>query len=730
MTSLRAVVLLVTAILLATLPLQAQYSSYPDAEWIIGGSTSSAVGAVFAPDERYAISAHENGELRVWDVDSSRLVRFLRTGLPPIRCMDIARRRAVLAVGLATGDILLLDAHDGRTLDTLTAHDGAINCLSISRDEQYLVSGGSDRRVIVWNLDTGDTLISVYGGKSDVNCVDISPNDSLIASANGDFTVGVWAISTGVKLREFIWSLRAKGAVRFFNDNRLLAAFHDETFPYFDQPVGLQIFDIVTGESVAEAVTCPTRSVRLSPDDSLLFVACVRWPNGASWGGWYVYDVNELLHQSSTHPYGSFFWSPLMSIDVASDGRRALLGGLGYGVYLRRVDSAGAPVQTDSLTANLSSVDAVQVSPNSTMIVSGNRLGTLQRRTAAAGTLAATVVDHGPEIRGIAFSPDGSTMATCAMDGAIKLWNVATDSLVRILYASADNSVNDAAWSPDGGQVAGAVGPMDSTVVVFDTASVGPRVRLFGHRGGLWSIVWTPDGTSIISAGDDHEIRIWNAVTGTTRSIAEGHTDRITALALSPDGHTLASASVDQSIRLWSVPSGDPLGVLLGHVGTVNDVAFTPDGTHVVSAGEDASIRVWDIASGTETHRYDAIPYSATSLVMTPDGHHIVAGYEDGSIVLWKYRAVARVRSASLIASNVVVPNPFRERASVVFQVSQPGRVVVALYDLRGRLVERVFDGEMSAGAHSAEISGLVAGAYVYRVQSADSVVDGVVVCQ
>src|SRR5690606_20795058 len=88
---------------------------------------------------------------------------------------------------------------------------------------------------------------------------------------------------------------------------------------------------------------------------------------------------------------------------------------------------------------------------------------------------------------------------------------------------------------------------------------------------------------------EDHTVRIWDAVSGSTRRILEGHNGAIYALAWSPDSSTLASASEDYTIRIWGRRSAQ----LEGHTGIVSDVSFSADGNFLASKSLDGTIRIW-----------------------------------------------------------------------------------------------------------------------------------------
>ncbi|KAL5531874.1 hypothetical protein ACEPAF_5437 [Sanghuangporus sanghuang] len=161
---------------------------------------------------------------------------------------------------------------------------------------------------------------------------------------------------------------------------------------------------------------------------------------------------------------------------------------------------------------------------------------------------------------------------------------------------------------------------------------------LEGHRGNVYSVVFSPDGKRIASGSADRTVRIWDADSGEVVSGPfEGHADSVNSVAFSPDGKRVASGSQDSTIRVWDADNGEPvLSPLEGHTGWVWSVTFSPDGKCIASGSSDRTIRVWDVDSGkAAADPFEGHTGPVYSVVFCPDGKCIASGSLDKSICVW-----------------------------------------------------------------------------------------------
>ncbi|KAG8709525.1 hypothetical protein FRC11_005476 [Ceratobasidium sp. 423] len=208
----------------------------------------------------------------------------------------------------------------------------------------------------------------------------------------------------------------------------------------------------------------------------------------------------------------------------------------------------------------------------------------------------------------------------------------------ELVSFNGESMIHSVVFSPDGTRiVSGASNGVIQTWDVYNGTTISKP--LLGHSRSILSVAISPDGAFVISGSSDRTVRVWEASTGNAHGkVLEGHTNSVNSVVFSQTKPILiASGSSDKTIRLWDMQSCNQLGFPLeGHSGPVNSIAFSPTSTRLVSGSVDKSIRIWDSLSGTLL-----LPPiighlgSVNSVAFSPDGARIVSGSHDQTIRIW-----------------------------------------------------------------------------------------------
>jgi WD40 repeat protein len=314
-----------------------------------------------------------------------------------------------------------------------------------------------------------------------------------------------------------------------------------------------------------------------------------------------------------------------------------------------------------------------------------------------AGSLLRTLSTGTDTIYALSYCPDGRLLASgegfppfeepyhMRGQGVVRVWDAARGQLLRTLRGHTQN-VMGVAFSPDGRTLASVSG---SSLTVPQTASkpgelflwtvaTGELVRkLSGHAGPLTSVSYHPSGNLLATSSWDRTIRIWDAVTGASRDSLAGHRDWVLNVAFSPDGARIATSGADGAIKIWDSASSQELWTLRGHTKNVACVSFSPDGRRLASCSSDQTVKIWDSTTSPDTHTWRGAGGPIARIAFFPDGHRLlVAGnIED---------APGRVRHRLTILDTA---RGLREAAFVAADDSERGRPIDGIAIRRDGLV-------------------------------------------
>jgi WD40 repeat protein len=220
----------------------------------------------------------------------------------------------------------------------------------------------------------------------------------------------------------------------------------------------------------------------------------------------------------------------------------------------------------------------------------------LSRSASGQAIDAWTLRGHAGAVTAVAFSPDGTTLASASADSTIKIWNKKTGELVTTLTGHV-RGVCCVAYSPHGGLLAS--GGDDGYVRLWDVSSGTLRARLSDNTSKVRCLTFSPNGERLAAAREDSTVELWNVKTGTLMAALKGHKRAVLTVAFTPTGNILASGSADQAVKLWSLArlceiTPEPLQHR-GQHGVIRSLAFSPSGVELAMTTNDF-VAIWEFS--------------------------------------------------------------------------------------------------------------------------------------
>ena len=219
--------------------------------------------------------------------------------------------------------------------------------------------------------------------------------------------------------------------------------------------------------------------------------------------------------------------------------------------------------------------------------------------------------------------------------------------------------VNKVSFSPDGSTLLTA--GSDGIVCLWNLVT-GLHTALGCNDGPIHDATFSPDGTLVAAALCNGTVNVWDARTTQRIRTLRGHEAAINQVLFSPNANVIATASADCTVKLWSSATGILLATCRGHTKEILSVQFSSSGAFLVTASADASARIWcarlnqDSIAATATldHHSDAVLYATFS----PDEKSVLTCSWDKTSFLWDYFSRSARTALAMLTPAVTCRSP------------------------------------------------------------------------
>ena len=518
----------------------------------------------------------------------------------------------------ARGPVHTADLWDVNTRRVVKSLPGpaVVTGVAFTPDGKQLVVGynATSNNVQIVDVATGKVQSSAPGATGHIETLAVSPDGRWLAAGQHTGVVQLWSLDGSTATpRSALMPVTWIGArLAFSPDSQRLVTVTDTA----------RLWDVSTGRELASLPRETGRILRavFSPDGQT--VCFTTQPRQVHLWNLDTNQVTVFPTRGAVH--GAVF---------ARDGRTLFTGGEDRVLRQWRLDA-----DTNPRALPITGASCVAFSPTEPVLAIGGKDGRVTFVDALTGGEIGQISAHQGVVKAIAFSADGSRVATGGADSQTKVWNVKTREAGPSFFGGDRRTVNSLSFSPDGLSVAASFQGYGPTRI-WDLS--GNQHMGIGNIDTYWvpSVAFAPAGRTLAVGEQYGSVRLWNLTTRRLQVELEGFTnlsESTLTVALSRDGRRLASGSTSGAIKLWDVASQARLATFTSHATEVHSVAFFPDGQTLASAAHDGTIRLWDMTTLQERATLRVGGDAVVSLAVAHDGSMLAAVSGDGIARVWR----------------------------------------------------------------------------------------------
>jgi WD40 repeat protein len=593
------------------------------------GHSGTVHAAAFTPDGRRIVSASEDRTLRMWDVETGQCLSILRGHHEAVRGIAVASNGIVAASLAEDGSVLLWDLQraeglwgqppDSRKPSSRHLFKGGFHQLrgvAFMPDGAHVLFGAGDGTVRMLEVATGSEARIFEGHTATVNAMAIASDGLTALSASDDATVRLWDIASGRTLTTFRGHEGSVGCIALEPGGRRAASGgSDKT---------LRIWDVQTGQQtdMMEGHAGTIRSLAVLHEGTQIVTAstdrtvCCWTLDGPR-------PATPFQRQASA----------VSMVGISADGRSAVSGSSSGTLAVWHMEGEQA---TRALDGHTQAIQAVRMTADGRRALTASRDRTLRVWDLDAGRIVHVLTGHSDGVSGAAMTSSGSRAVSLSADRTIRLWDLERGMTIRVLIGS--DSERRLAYLRGRGLLASET----ETALEIDTTTLPIS------RGALLAI--SADGTRVVFA---HEgtVGIWQTDTG---RVVAATVEDFDAVELAVDSNTrlavvgsilgtLCVIDLEQGVWLHTLDSrrGD------ARTSRILDIAVDSSNLRTVTASGDGTFHFWDLSSGQETGAFSGGVEHADAVAIAPDARFAYSVVGD-TIVSTDLTKRLRLRSLSL----------------------------------------------------------------------------------
>ncbi len=484
---------------------------------------------MFSPDSKTLVGG--SGEMiRLLNVATGELQTEFAAHANSVKTINYSADAKTIISHGEDDNVIIWDAETGAFLSIYKSNMKEISSVDYSGDGKSLVVLGSDNTIILWNTHTGEKTKTI-NSELELYNVQFSPDGTTFACDDDNGTMLLFQTATGALLHQ----LKMPGVSNYVSDfkyspdSKTLAVYDGSEIFFWDLN-SFEIHSTITDYSdvVGDVIFGPNDKTLVSVDD------IVR-----------IWDIEKNKLQRKIEAQGN-----ARAIALSSDGKNLAIGTSDNTILLW---DAINWKHSMTLEGHTDIVFLVVFSPNGKVVASASYEDTIRIWDVQTGDLQYTFKADISDSRKLLFSPDGKyLMGIVKVEDVTKIctWDIEVGELITSTDTEIDvDEFTSMDFSYDGLTI---VTTDDQFNIHFWNVATGKRKNTFIPTAKGYYVVLSPDNKTVAIEFSD-KILLWDIESGELMKTLEGHISDINSIVFSSDGTKLVSSCRDSTVILWDL---------------------------------------------------------------------------------------------------------------------------------------------------------------------------------